>query len=129
MHCESLYMAPGLHTCLQVEQFDTHSAATTVREALIFSGVLRNEKDVDMKTTLEFVDQVSTEMFHRCSPAFRQAGHCLAGQGIVLGLRLLEQYPGALARFSSMQRCIVCVWPSSLCCCWVVVVLTTGYSV
>eukprot|EP00891_Asterochloris_glomerata_P005171 jgi/Astpho2/5171/Aster-04755 len=41
-----------------VEQFDTHSAATTVREALIFSGVLRNEKDVDMKTTLEFVDQV-----------------------------------------------------------------------
>ena len=41
-----------------VEQFDTHTAAATVKEALIFSGTLRNGKEVDMKTTTHFVDQV-----------------------------------------------------------------------
>ena len=41
-----------------VEQFDTHTAAATVREALLFSGTLRNGKDVDMKTTQDFVQQV-----------------------------------------------------------------------
>ena len=43
-----------------VEQFDTHSAAATVHEALMFSGVLRNENDIDHDTTEAFVDQVST---------------------------------------------------------------------
>ena len=42
-----------------VEQFDTHTAAATVREALIFSGTLRNGKDVDQKTTSDFVEQAS----------------------------------------------------------------------
>ena len=41
-----------------VEQFDTHTAAATVREALLFSGTLRNGKNVDMKTTQDFVQQV-----------------------------------------------------------------------
>ncbi len=41
-----------------VEQFDTHSAAATVHEALMFSGVLRNENDIDHDTTEAFVDQV-----------------------------------------------------------------------
>ena len=41
-----------------VEQFDTHSAAATVHEALMFSGILRNEKDIDRDTTEAFVDQV-----------------------------------------------------------------------
>ncbi|KAL3150185.1 hypothetical protein ABBQ32_000044 [Trebouxia sp. C0010 RCD-2024] len=41
-----------------VEQFDTHTAAATVREALLFSGTLRNGRDVDMKTTQDFVEQV-----------------------------------------------------------------------
>ena len=41
-----------------VEQFDTHSAAATVYEALMFSGILRNEKDIDRETTEAFVDQV-----------------------------------------------------------------------
>ena len=41
-----------------VEQFDTHSAAATVHEALMFSGILRNEKDIDHDTTEAFVDQV-----------------------------------------------------------------------
>lgn len=41
-----------------VEQFDTHSAAATVHEALMFSGILRNERDIDMETTEAFVDQV-----------------------------------------------------------------------
>ena len=41
-----------------VEQFDTHTAAATVKEALLFSGTLRNGKDVDMKTTQDFVQQV-----------------------------------------------------------------------
>ncbi|KAL3160198.1 hypothetical protein ABBQ32_010959 [Trebouxia sp. C0010 RCD-2024] len=41
-----------------VEQFDTHSAAATVHEALMFSGTLRNEKDIDRDTTEAFVDQV-----------------------------------------------------------------------
>ena len=42
-----------------VEQFDTHTAAATVYEALLFSGTLRNGKEVDPKTTKAFVDQVS----------------------------------------------------------------------
>ena len=41
-----------------VEQFDTHTAAATVKEALVFSGTLRNGRDVDTKTTLDFVHQV-----------------------------------------------------------------------
>ncbi|KAL0021570.1 hypothetical protein WJX77_010078 [Trebouxia sp. C0004] len=41
-----------------VEQFDTHSAAATVHEALMFSGILRNEKDIDHGTTEAFVEQV-----------------------------------------------------------------------
>ncbi len=41
-----------------VEQFDTHSAAATVYEALLFSGTLRNGTEVDTKTTKTFVDQV-----------------------------------------------------------------------
>lgn len=41
-----------------VEQFDTHSAAATVHESLMFSGILRNEKDIDRDTTEAFVDQV-----------------------------------------------------------------------
>lgn len=41
-----------------VEQFDTHSAAATVHEALMFSGILRNERDIDRDTTEAFVDQV-----------------------------------------------------------------------
>ncbi len=41
-----------------VEQFDTHTAAATVYEALLFSGTLRNGKEVDPKTTKAFVDQV-----------------------------------------------------------------------
>jgi hypothetical protein len=41
-----------------VEQFDTHTAAATVKEALLFSGTLRNGRDVDMKTTQDFVQQV-----------------------------------------------------------------------
>ncbi|DBA79271.1 TPA: hypothetical protein ACH3X2_007820 [Trebouxia sp. C0005] len=41
-----------------VEQFDTHTAAATVKEALLFSGTLRNGKDVDTKTTQDFVQQV-----------------------------------------------------------------------
>lgn len=46
-----------------VEQFDTHTAAATVREALLFSGTLRNGKDVDMKTTQDFVQQVCFAAF------------------------------------------------------------------
>ena len=41
-----------------VEQFDTHSAAATVHEALMFSGILRNEKEIDHDTTEAFVEQV-----------------------------------------------------------------------
>ena len=41
-----------------VEQFDTHSAASTVHEALMYSGTLRNEKEIDKETTEAFVDQV-----------------------------------------------------------------------
>ncbi|KAL3140482.1 hypothetical protein ABBQ38_004739 [Trebouxia sp. C0009 RCD-2024] len=41
-----------------VEQFDTHTAASTVYESLLFSGTLRNGKDVDAATTKKFVDQV-----------------------------------------------------------------------
>lgn len=41
-----------------VEQFDTHTAAATVYEALLFSGTLRNGTEVDAKTTRNFVDQV-----------------------------------------------------------------------
>ena len=41
-----------------VEQFDTHSAAATVHEALMFSGILRNEQHIDRDTTEAFVDQV-----------------------------------------------------------------------
>ena len=44
-----------------VEQFDTHSAAATVHEALMFSGILRNEKDIDNDTTEAFVEQVCHE--------------------------------------------------------------------
>ncbi len=46
-----------------VEQFDTHSAAATVHEALMFSGILRNEKDIDRDTTEAFVDQVQFASF------------------------------------------------------------------
>lgn len=49
-----------------VEQFDTHSAAATVHEALMFSGILRNEKDIDHDTTEAFVEQVC----HHYCPAF-----------------------------------------------------------
>lgn len=49
-----------------VEQFDTHSAAATVHEALMFSGILRNEKDIDHDTTEAFVEQVC----HHDHPAF-----------------------------------------------------------
>ena len=41
-----------------VEQFDTHSAAATVHEALMFSGILRNEQHIDRDTTEAFVEQV-----------------------------------------------------------------------
>ena len=41
-----------------VEQFDTHTAAATVKEALLFSGTLRNGKEVDISTTQDFVQQV-----------------------------------------------------------------------
>ena len=41
-----------------VEQFDTHTAAATVYEALLFSGTLRNDKDVDRQKTQDFVQQV-----------------------------------------------------------------------
>ena len=41
-----------------VEQFDTHSAAATVYEALMFSGILRNEQHIDRDTTEAFVEQV-----------------------------------------------------------------------
>ncbi|DBB15923.1 TPA: hypothetical protein ACH3X3_003297 [Trebouxia sp. C0006] len=41
-----------------VEQFDTHTAAATVYEALMFSGTLRNGIEVDVATTKTFVDQV-----------------------------------------------------------------------
>ena len=41
-----------------VEQFDTHTAAASVYEALLFSGTLRNGIEVDPKTTKAFVDQV-----------------------------------------------------------------------
>lgn len=41
-----------------VEQFDTHSAAATVHEALTYSGTLRNGKEIDKDTTEAFVDQV-----------------------------------------------------------------------
>ena len=44
-----------------VEQFDTHSAAATVHEALMFSGILRNEKEIDRDTTEAFVDQVRAD--------------------------------------------------------------------
>ena len=42
-----------------VEQFDTHTAAASVHEALIFSGTLRTGKEVDKNTTAAFVDQVA----------------------------------------------------------------------
>ena len=42
-----------------VEQFDTHTAAASVHEALLFSGTLRTGKEVDKKTTAAFVDQVA----------------------------------------------------------------------
>ena len=105
MHRVSVHRAPGLPSCLQVEQFDTHSAATTVREALVFSGVLRNEKDVDMKTTLEFVDQVGTAIFHCCSPACMQLGIAWQGMALCWGCSC---WSGTLARSISMQQCIVC---------------------
>ena len=41
-----------------VEQNDTHSAAATVHEALMYSGTLRNGKEIDKYTTEAFVDQV-----------------------------------------------------------------------
>lgn len=50
-----------------VEQFDTHTAAATVHEALLFSGTLRTGKDVDAKTTSAFVDQVALWPFFRCN--------------------------------------------------------------
>lgn len=43
-----------------VEQYDTHSAAATVHEALLFSGILRNEQHIDRDTTTAFVEQVRT---------------------------------------------------------------------
>ena len=49
-----------------VEQFDTHSAAATVHEALMFSGTLRNEKDIDKETTEAFVDQVGIQLHKYC---------------------------------------------------------------
>ncbi len=51
-----------------VEQFDTHSAAATVHEALMFSGILRNEKDIDHDTTEAFVEQVCHHP--SCLPSF-----------------------------------------------------------
>ena len=48
-----------------VEQFDTHTAAATVHEALLFSGTLRNGKEVDPATTKEFVDQVIIPSCHQ----------------------------------------------------------------
>jgi len=50
-----------------VEQFDTHTAAATVYEALLFSGTLRNGREVDTKTTKAFVDQVCSHL-HLCIP-------------------------------------------------------------
>ena len=41
-----------------VEQFDNHSAADTVDQALRSRGILRTEKDIDYDTTAAFVDQV-----------------------------------------------------------------------
>ncbi|KAL0018676.1 hypothetical protein WJX77_002041 [Trebouxia sp. C0004] len=41
-----------------VEQFDTHTAASTVYESLLFSGTLRNGTEVDAATTKKFVHQV-----------------------------------------------------------------------
>ena len=109
MHLTSVYGAPGLPICLQVEQFDTHSAATTVREALIFSGVLRNEKDVDMKTTLEFVDQVSTVLFAAASnwALLDRAGHCagLAPAGAAL------RCPCQVDQHTAMHRLCLAEYP------------------
>ncbi len=57
-----------------VEQFDTHSAAATVHEALMFSGILRNEKDIDHDTTEAFVEQVCHQSYFSsvlpCLPPF-----------------------------------------------------------
>ena len=50
-----------------VEQFDTHSAAATVHEALVFSGSLRNEKDTDRDTTEAFVEQVQPILWFECA--------------------------------------------------------------
>ena len=48
-----------------VEQFDTHTAAATVYEALMFSGTLRNGIEVDVATTKTFVDQVYLQVLPR----------------------------------------------------------------
>ena len=53
-----------------VEQFDTHSAASTVHEALMYSGTLRNEKEIDKDTTEAFVDQV-WDLSIPCTPCCR----------------------------------------------------------
>ena len=49
-----------------VEQFDTHTAASTVYEALLFSGTLRNGPEVDAATTKKFVDQVRHTLCFTC---------------------------------------------------------------
>lgn len=59
-----------------VEQFDTHSAAATVHEALMFSGVLRNENDIDHDTTEAFVDQVCTHALTHSTATAILAMHC-----------------------------------------------------
>ncbi len=46
-----------------VEQFDTHTAAATVYEALVFSGTLRNGREVDIATTKTFIDQACSQIF------------------------------------------------------------------
>lgn len=63
-----------------VEQFDTHTAAATVKEALLFSGTLRNGKDVDTKTTQDFVQQV------------RPAAVCIISLCAALTLALCSMY-------------------------------------
>ena len=54
-----------------VEQFDTHTAAATVKEALLFSGTLRNGKEVDMKKTQDFAQQVKPTLANMHVPV-----HC-----------------------------------------------------
>ncbi len=61
-----------------VERFDTHTAAATVYEALMFSGTLRNGIEVDVATTKTFVDQVYLQVFPRLGLTV-QIAFCICG--------------------------------------------------